>query len=357
MKLRHFNFSRFAMRVGSFLRRHFLIFLSFVLLIFVAVVSTKAYQFLNNHNVTPVDLLGFFGKPVQNLESTDGLTNFLLLGIRGEGSDSPNLSDTLIVFTYNHDSQKAAMTSIPRDLWVPSLKAKINAAYAFGEEASRSAGIKMAQAAILEDLGIPIHYTAVVNFSLFQQTVDLVGGVDIDVNPGFSDPEFPIPGMENALPISSRYETLVFPQGVNHLDGTTALKFVRSRHSFGDEGTDFARSRRQQQIIAALRQKLITPSFLLDKGKVSQLMNIVNQNLRTNIPESLYPTLAKLALDLKNSTIKSISLSNIPDEKGFAILYNPPVAQYNNEWVLVPKGGNWNTLRQYMKNQYQDSLR
>lgn len=352
MKLRHLSLSRLAIKIASILKQNFLIIIIAFIVSLLSGLGYKGYKFLASHNVKPVDLLGFFGTPVQTLESTDGITNFLLLGIRGEGSDSPNLSDTIIVFSYNNESKKAVMTSVPRDLWVPSLKAKINTAYYYGEEASPGAGIKMAQAAILEDLGLPVHYTAVINFALFKQAVDLVGGVDVDVNPSFTDTEFPIPGKENALPISSRYETISFPQGTNHLDGETALKFVRSRHSTGEEGTDFARSKRQQQVIAALREKLITPSFLLDKNKITLMMDIVAKNLKTNISESLYPTLAKIALDSKNNSIKSVSLTDTPDEQGITILENPPVAKYNNEWVLIPKDNNWNTLKQYIKNHF-----
>lgn len=350
MKLRHLNLSRLAIKIASIVRKNILVLILTALLVIIAFLGIKVQQFLAIHNVKPVDLLGFFGRPVQEVESTDGYTNFLLLGIRGEGTDSPNLSDSIMIFMFNHDTKKATIISVPRDLWVPSLKAKINTAYYYGEEASPGAGIKMAQAAILEDLGIPVHYTAVVNFSLFKQAVDLVGGIDIDVNPGFTDPLFPIPGKENVLPEALRYETIAFPQGVNHLDGQTALKFVRSRHSAGEEGTDYARSRRQQQVISALRQKFMTPTFLLDKQKVSSLLEIINNNLKTNITENLYPTLAKLALDSQNNSISSIPLSDRPDTDGVTILYNPPVRQYFNEWVLVPKDNKWNTLKQYIQN-------
>ena len=353
MKLRHLSLPRLIIKIATTVKQNILIIGITIFLSGIGIFGLQAYRFLASHNVTPVDLLGFFGSPVQPLDSTDGITNFLLLGIRGEGSDSPNLSDTIIIFSFNHDTKKAVIVSVPRDLWVPSLKAKINTAYYYGEEASPSAGIKMAQAAVLEDLGLPIHYTAVVNFSLFKQAVDLVGGVDVTVSPGFSDTEFPILGKENALPISSRYETITFPLGLNHLDGDTALKFVRSRHSASEEGTDFARSKRQQQVISSLRQKFLTPTFLLDKDKVTLLMDIVTKNLKTNIPENLYPTIAKLALDSKNNSIITVSLTNTPDDQGVSILFNPPVAKYNNEWVLIPKDNNWNTLKQYLKNKFQ----
>ncbi len=308
------------------------------------------YRYLAKYQIRPQSLLSFFGTPKENLAVSGGITNFLVLGVRGEGEDSPNLSDTIIVVSYNHDKKTASMVSVPRDLWVPSLRDRINTAYFYGEEASPGAGIKFAQAAILEDLGLPVHYTAIVDFNLFQQAIDLVGGVDVNVNPGFSDPLFPIPGKEKALPISSRYETITFPEGQNHLDGATALKFVRSRHAVGDEGTDFARSTRQQQVIASLRQKIVNPGFLLDKRKVDALLGIVEKNLKSNIGSDLYPSLAKLALDTSGNPIQTVQLTDTPDKNGVTILENPPVFKYDGKWVLIPKDNNWNALKQYLKN-------
>jgi LCP family protein required for cell wall assembly len=350
MKLSHIRPGRVFIRLASFFRRHLVAIIVTLVVAVLGFVGIRAYGFLNGLHVKAQDLLSFFGTPAQNLDSTNGTTNFLILGIRGEGDDSPNLSDTMIVLSYNQETKTSTMISVPRDLWVPSMQAKINTAYYYGEEASPGAGINMAEAAILEDLGLPINYTAVVDFAIFKETIDLVGGVDIDVNPGFVDTEFPIPGMENAMPISSRYETITFATGSAHMDGTTALKFVRSRHSSGDEGTDFARSRRQQQIISALKQKMLTPAFLLDKNKVNQFFAILDRNLKTNISQSLYPTLAKVALETKDNPLKSFSLSDLPDENGITILYNPPTGQYKGMWVLMPKDNNWTALKKYVVN-------
>ena len=341
---------RFFVKIIDYLQKHFWLLLSTLLLALVVSLGFQGYRYLLKLNVKPENLLSFFGTPKDVLKSTGGVTNFLVLGIRGEGGDSPDLTDTMIVASYNHDSKAVSLIGIPRDLWSPSLKAKINTAYYYGEQASPGAGIKNAQATILQDLGLPIHYTAIINFTLFQQAIDLVGGVDVSVHPGFVDNEFPLPGREKALPISSRYETVVFSEGENHMDGMTALKFVRSRHSAGDEGTDFARSNRQQQVISSLRQKIITPGFLLDQKKVDALLDIISKNLKSNIPANLYPTLAKLALDTKDNKINNIALSTTPDKNGLTILYHPAEAKYNGEWVLIPKDNNWNALKQYLKN-------
>lgn len=350
MKLRHLRPARIFIATVSYLHTHALLIFCVFFLTLATVIGFKGYDFLRKENIKPQDLLSFFGTPKENLDSTNDVTNFLLLGIRGEGSDSPNLADTIIVASYNHTSHQTTLISVPRDLWVSSLKAKINSAYYYGQEATPAAGIKMAQAAILETLGLPIHYTAVVNFAMFKDIVDLLGGVDVLNDIAFTDPLFPIPGKENALPISSRYETISFPSGLIHMDGTTALKFVRSRHAEGEEGTDFARSRRQQAVITAIRKQVINANFLLDQNKVNQLMDIVNRNLNTNLSPSLYPTLAKLAVDTKDNPLKSIPLSDRPDDKGISILYNPPAKKYFGEYVLIPKDNNFSALKKYLEN-------
>jgi LCP family protein required for cell wall assembly len=350
MKISHIRPARVFIHLASFLRRHLVLIFITVLVAGLGYLGVQGFGLLEKLHVKPQDLLSFLGAPVENLDNTSGVTNFLLLGIRGEGTDSPNLADTIIVLSYDHGTKTPTLISVPRDLWVPSLQAKINTAYYYGEEASSGAGIQMAEGAILEDLGIPIHYTAVVNFTIFKETIDLLGGIDVDVNPGFTDTEFPIPGKENAMPISSRFETITFATGSAHFDGETALKFVRSRHSEGDEGTDFARSRRQQQVISALRQKMLTPAFLLDKTKLDSFFVILDKNLKTNISQSLYPTLAKIALDTKNNSVRAVTFSDQPDENGLTILYNPPTKQYKGEWVLMPKDNNWSALKKYLDN-------
>jgi polyisoprenyl-teichoic acid--peptidoglycan teichoic acid transferase len=350
MKLIHIRPARVFIHFAAFIHRHLVLLLITFIFLIMGFLGLQGANFLTRLHLKPQDLLSFLGTPVENLDNTNGVTNFLILGIRGEGTDSPNLADTIIVLSYDHGTKTPTMISVPRDLWVPSIQAKINSAYYYGEQKDPPAGIQMAEGAILEDMGIPIHYTAIINFTIFKETIDLLGGIDLDINPGFVDPNFPIPGKENAMPLSSRFETITFATGSAHLNGETALKFVRSRHAVGDEGTDFARSKRQQQVIAALRQKMLTPAFLLDKNKLDSFFVILDRNLKTNISQSLYPTLAKIALDTKNNPVRAVTFSDQPDENGLTILYNPPVKQYKGEWVLIPKDNNWSALKKYLDN-------
>ncbi|KKT87778.1 MAG: LytR/CpsA/Psr family protein, partial [Candidatus Moranbacteria bacterium GW2011_GWC2_45_10] len=136
--------------------------------------------------------------------------------------------------------------------------------------------------------GIPIHYHVMVSFDLFQEIIDILGGVEVTVDTAFTDYAYPIENMENNrcgrteeeikkmeeegksdLEIYfCRYEEIVFNQGTQTMDGETALKFVRSRHGNNNEGTDFARSRRQQKIITAIKNKSLSIQTLVNPAKL-----------------------------------------------------------------------------------------
>ncbi len=328
--------------LAGFLLHHLIIFVLFFVFCGLIILGLKTKNFLTRAGLGEL-------KP---LESTNGRTNFLIMGVRGEGSDSPDLTDTLLVVSYSHPDKQVSLISIPRDLWVSSLKTKINAVYHYGQfKDENGGGIKLAQSAILETLGLPIHYSAVINFTIFREAIDLVGGIDVSVANTFTDNQFPIEGKENALPVSNRYESITFTAGPNHMDGTTALKFVRSRHADGEEGTDIDRDRRQQLVISALKQKVFTIGFLTDRSKLIALYKLLKNRLDTNLVESHYLSLARLAFDSYRHPQKTIVLSYTPDEQGVAILENPPVSNtYLNQWVLIAKDNNWPALAQYLSN-------
>ncbi len=341
---------------GSFFFRHFPFFLLVLLLSGLVFAGFKTKSLLREVGLEKLNFLTFFKNPEEILETTNGRTNFLLLGIRGEGSDSPDLTDTLLVASYSHKDKEFTLISIPRDLWVSSLKTKINSVYHYGKfREPKGGGIKLAQSSILETLGLPIHYTAVINFKVFKEVIDLVGGVEIDVERSFTDRRFPIEGRENALPIESRYETVTFTAGPQLMNGETALKFVRSRQAEGEEGTDIARDRRQQLVISALKQKITDPAFLLNKEKLVSLYHLATANLETNLSEDLYPALARIAFDARRRPAGSIILSYETEGEDIAILENPPISPfYLNQWVLIARDGNWPALQQYIQNKLEN---
>jgi len=352
MKLKRIHLGRIQIGFIHFIQSHLkaigLIFLTGLL--FIGLVKIKL--FLKKSKIVPQHIVTLFQDPIDNLDHSNGRTNFLLLGIKGENkTDVKDLADTIILVSFYHPTKQITIISIPRDLWIDSLKTKINAVFHYGQQRKPPAGLNLIQASIQETLGLPVHYTSVVNFNSFVEVIDLLGGVEIDVEKSFTDHFFPIPGKENSYPIESRYETIHFEKGKQLMDGETALKFVRSRQADGEEGTDFARSKRQQLVLKALRSKLLSTDILFNESIRSKLFDIVRKNLTTNITIDDYPPLIHLALSSRGKPLNSISLSTETRDGEIAILENPPRHLYQNQWVLIAKDNNWEALKQYIQNQ------
>src|SRR3989344_4592943 len=100
-----------------------------------------------------------------NVKTSAGRTNILLLGTGGEGHAGKDLSDTVIVLSVDAKQKDAALISIPRDFWVNSLTIKINTAYALGEEKREDGGLPLAKSVVGEIVDLPIHYAVRIDFA------------------------------------------------------------------------------------------------------------------------------------------------------------------------------------------------
>ncbi len=305
----------------------------------------------------------FVKKDIQLKQEKQESINILLLGIGGGNHDGPELTDTIILANINPEKNKVEMFSIPRDLWMPDLQDRINSAYAFGQAKDKK-GQVLAKAVVEKVTGQPIDYVFVIDFAGFVKGVDHLGGIQVDVKRGFDDYAYPISGKENDLCgytqeevdelvataeaelgvdiFPCRYKHISFKEGLQEMDGQTALEFVRSRHSLGDEGSDFSRSMRQQEVIAALRKKIFSLGIVLNPVKVVGLVNIVQENISTDIKKEEYDDFIKLAKKMEKAKIEShiINVSNEAREE-YGLLENPLMSkEYNYKWVLIPRKGN-----------------
>ncbi len=289
----------------------------------------------------------FLFTPSEEVLSFEGRTNVLILGKGGEGHEAPDLTDTIIFVSFSHKKDDLVFISIPRDIWIPALRAKLNSIYYWGNQKQSGGGILLAKSSVEEILGQPIHYAAVVDFYGFLKVIDILGGIDVNVENSFTDEKYPIPGRENDLcegdkELKCRYETVRFEKGLQTMDSETALKFVRSRNAQGDEGTDFARSARQQKIIDAIIKKVSMPSIFLSKSKVSSLWTIFKDSIETDIGDSVLVILVRRAFDARESKRSFI----LPEE----FLENPPIsAKYDNLYVFIPKKGDWSEVKEWVK--------
>jgi LCP family protein required for cell wall assembly len=294
----------------------------------------------------------FIFAPNSKVTAIDDRVNILVLGKSGQGTSSPDLTDTIIFASLDLQKSKISLVSLPRDIWVPAIRAKINSAYYWGNKPANSqpvpgGGLKLAKSLTEEIVGQPIEYAVVLDFSGFEEMINAVGGIDVNVERPFTDNKFPIPGKENDLcngdkEYKCRYETITFEKGLMHMDGALALKFARSRNAEGDEGTDLARAARQEKIIQALKEKILSKQVLLSLTKLIRLYKAVMKNLETDIPPS---TQAVLARKLFNSR-KNIKSSVLPAD----LLTSPKIsARYDYQYVFLPKSGDWKEVQNWIQ--------
>lgn len=306
------------------------------------------------------DSISFFVNP-QKIKETDGVTNILLIGVDERAKGGSSLTDTMIVASYRHADNRLVLLSFPRDLWVKIPKfdgvgehyTKINGVYTVGEDNGYSAGegelgggVGLLARVLKDHVNIPIHYYGKINFNGFQKAIDEVGGVDIYVENAFTDYQYPRMGYENA-PWETRWEVLSFKQGWQHMNGETALKYARSRHAYGPEGSDFARARRQQKVILALKEKVMSNQTLFNPTRIQNLYMALSSEFDTNISLNELPIFYDLFKEMGDfSSIKTYVLSNGDDEAG--LLYNPDPGQYGGAYVLIPREG-WDTLEEFVQ--------
>lgn len=235
-----------------------------------------------------------------------GQVNILLLGIGGPGHDGPYLSDTIILAQIRTEDRKAILTSIPRDYLVNTKEIgqrKINAVFA--EKYQQTKDWDKAGASIRDVVskmsGLDIPYFAVIDFKGFEQTIDLLGGVDVVVDRTFTDYTFPDESLGYLPPVT-------FESGPQKMNGERALIFARSRHAAGDEGSDFARSQRQQKIIQAVKAKVVELNLIADVSKINKIFSVVGERFHTNLGPGELIRLYQLVKDYGSSEISSNNL-------------------------------------------------
>ena len=196
----------------------------------------------------------------------------LLIGFGGPGHDGGYLTDSLQVMSFDPVEGIVTLISIPRDLFVqipvaPSGRGgywgRVNEAYTVGmgnvdrndtrvPYEKHEAGGQLAMKTVAQVLGIPIDYWISMDFVGFRQFIDEIGGVDVNVERAFTDYQYP---NNDDATVDPSYRTVRFEAGMQHMDGETAIAFARSRYS-AEDGNDFSRSRRQQLLMTAVKDKL-----------------------------------------------------------------------------------------------------
>lgn len=239
-----------------------------------------------------LSLFGFFyWRQIENQDQV----NVLILGIDERSTERPPFrSDTMILTAFNPQEQEVAMLSIPRDLWV-SIPGhgwnRINTAHFFGWP---DQGPELAKETVRTNFGVPLSYYVKINFDGFTKIIDAMGGITVDVPERLYDENYPT--------ADYGVTTIDIPAGVQEMDGETALIYARSRYST----SDFDRSRRQQEIISAVRNKAIQPDTWL---KIPAIWGAISSSIETDMAQNQWP---KFALIVTRATIERFTLG--PEE-------------------------------------------
>jgi LCP family protein required for cell wall assembly len=239
--------------------------------------------------------------PSEQPEVTRGeRVNILLVGVDFAPGRTTELTDTMLIVSLDPETGKTSMLSVPRDLYGAPLPdgriwdAKLNSLMASANADPGQfplGGPGTLKATISELLDVPIHYFAAINIIGFKQAVDAIGGVDITNERLIDDPTY-----WNEFDVHTGF---YLEPGVYHMDGSTAVAFARSRHGAGD--SDFTRSDRQQQLLAAIADKLTAGNLILS---LPSLLDAVKNTIATDVPESRLPEMAAALQEADTSAIE-----------------------------------------------------
>ncbi len=282
----------------------------------------------------------------------NGRINILLLGMGGKNHDGGLLTDTIILASLDTVGKKVALFSIPRDLTVP-LEGygwkKINNVNAYAEMKSAGSGGLATSQAVSDILDIPIDYYVRADFDGFINIVNELGGVNVYVENTLEDYRYPIMGKEDDPNYDGRYEHLYLEKGWKEMDGELALKYARSRHAAGAEGSDFARSRRQQKILEAVKEKAISKYVLFKPQMIGNIIGEVQNHVNTNLKVWEIVRLWDMFGDIKSENIINKGLDNGPNGLLFDSI--SPEGAY----ILSPRGGDFSEIQYLIQNIFSDA--
>jgi len=221
-----------------------------------------------------------------------GTINLLVVGVDNIPGETTQRSDTIAVASLDIDEKVVRILSIPRDTRVQLPERgweKLNHAFAYG-------GVDLLKETVVNLLGIPVHYYCIVNYESFPELVDLIDGVDITVT--------------RRLRYTDRAGNLHIdiPEGRQHMDGETALKYVRFRH---DALGDIGRVERQQRFFRAVFQKISQPEML------SKIPEILKQGLRLVETDMTVSQAVQLVAYLKDIPSYQMVIDTLPGRSAY----------------------------------------
>lgn len=284
-----------------------------------------------------------------------GRVNILLLGRGGGKHDAPDLTDTIMIASVDPVNHTTALLSVPRDMWVhvgDHGVMKLNAAWETGvwdylgkktigstDPKAVRAGFDLVDQTVSDILGVSIDYNVLVDFQAFQQAVDTVGGVDINVPTDLVDPTMAWENNNNPTLATAGQQTF---------DGKHALIYARSRETT----SDYARAERQRALLVALKAKVKTVGTLSNPLKISGLMSALGDNVQSDLSLSNANRLYSILKNVKDSDVSSVGLTDTSDGKGPYVVGGNSAGQS----IVLPKAGlfKYSDIQQFVRSKLKD---
>jgi len=282
---------------------------------------------------------------------SDDRINILLLGIGGKNHDGGLLTDTIILASLKPSEKKVSLLSIPRDLAVPIENMgwrKINSVNSYAEATTPGSGGLAISQTVSDIFKIPVDYYLTVDFTGFEKIIDDLGGIKVNVENTFDDYKYPILGNEDAA-WDQRWEHLHIEKGEQTMDGKLALKYVRSRHALGVEGSDFARSRRQQKVLEAVKEKVLSLNVLFKPTMISKIISDISENYSSNLKIWEMVKLWNLGKDIKSENI----INRVLDNSSSGLLVD--AIGLDGAYLLQPRSGDFSEIQYLVNNIFTDA--
>jgi LCP family protein required for cell wall assembly len=328
----------------------------------IGVSSLFAYGYIKTSNIFKGDGEGAAGLQ-QNVDPAklngegDGRVNILLLGKGGPGHEAPDLTDTLLLASIDPVQNEAALVSVPRDMYVKNesgYSMKINAVYSTAKqarlangndtdsdkEAAETAGLKAVKNSISEVLGVPVHYYIMVDFTAFEEAINTVDGITVDVKE---------PLYDSSVAWLLGGNPLIADKGIQTFDGKRALLYARSRK--GSARGDFDRTERQREIIIALQNKVLSLGTFSNPFKIKELVGNFGDRVRTDLNGvDEVKRLYQIGQQIGSDKIVSVGLADPPN-----ILVTTDMV--GDQSVVLPTAGlyQYDEIHKYIRNNLKDA--
>lgn len=347
---------------------------SAIILLLLSVSAVASYHYFSKKNAIAEQSLENFidfdqeiNLDLNNVQEEDQKTlNVLLAGYGGAGHQGGYLSDIIQIAHFDFEKKQISFISIPRDLYLTNKDQKsykVNALLSVGMSngGGVKAGLELMRGSIGQITGLPIKYAVGIDFVGFKRVVGYeLGSIEVNVSQTLEDAWYPIEGaqldpcgysaeeianltathsgFELESKFACRYEHLLYKQGKVKMEGHDALAYVRSRHS----SSDYDRSRRQVEVLTAIREKLFKLEVL---RQIPKFYEAFSKHVSTNLDLESAQYLTPLLINANEFAVKTINLT--PEN----VLQSSQSGA--GAFIVIPKAGtnNWSQVQNFIREQ------